>query len=260
MEIIDFWQIIKKRKANVFSICLVFFIFGLVLTFSQPLRYESKSRLLIIQNVSGSDPYTISKSNQYLSGLFAQVIYSNSFLDLVTNSQGFDVDKNYFQTSYKQQMKLWNKTVAARSLGDTGIIEISVYHTNPYQAKQLALAVNNVLINQSFNYQGSGENVKVKVIDQPLVSDYPVKPNIIFNLTAFLALGILASLTYLYLAPEKKRRYLENRQANDSFKIETHFNDLPRQDISVNNENQNNNYNQNQQMQGNIDNILNRFN
>lgn len=205
MEVKDFFHILKRRPGVVIYFWLVFIILAAGLTFSQPLKYEAKSRLLIVQDVTGVDPYTVSKSNQYLSSLFSQVAYSNSFFNLVVGSDKFDIDENYFSSDYKKQMKTWQKTISAQST-DTGIISISIYHPNTYQARQLALGVNDALMNQGFNYQSGGEGVTVKIIDQPLISDYPVKPNIIFNFLAFSFLGIMAGLVYLYFFPHKRAK------------------------------------------------------
>ena len=205
MEVKDFFHILKHRKQVIISAWLIFIILAAALTFTQSLKYESKSRLLIVQNVTGVDPYTVSKSNQYLSSLFSQIVYSNSFFNLVTSSDKFDIDNDYFSLDYKKQMKTWQKTIYAQS-SDAGIISISIYHPNPYQAKQIALGVNDILINQSFNFQSGDEGVMVKIIDQPLISDYPVKPNIIFNFLAFSFLGILSGLIYLYFFPNKRPR------------------------------------------------------
>jgi capsular polysaccharide biosynthesis protein len=203
MEVNDFFHILKRRKGVIISAWLIFIILAALITFTQPLKYEAKSRLLIVQNVTGVDPYTVSKSNQYLSSLFSQIVYSNAFFSLVTGSNKFDIDKDYFSSDYKKQMKTWQKTISAQS-NDAGIISISIYHPNTYQAEQIALGVNDILITQSFNFQSSDEGVAVKIIDQPLISDYPVKPNIIFNFLAFSFLGVLSGLIYLYFFPNKK--------------------------------------------------------
>lgn len=224
MEVKDFFHILKRRKGVIIYAWLIFIAIGAIATFSQPLKYEAKSRLLIVQNVSGVDPYTVSKSNQYLSSLFSQVVYSDSFFELVTSSNNFDIDRNYFSDNYKHQMKIWGKTIYAKS-NDSGIIEISTYHPSAYQAKQIALGVNDVLINQGFNYQGGGDTVKVKIIDQPLVSDYPVKPNIAFNFIAFSFLGILAGLIYLYFRPYKKP---SAKQIKKSQNINQNINAIPK--------------------------------
>jgi len=260
MEVKDFFQILKHRKGAIVSAWLIFIILGAAATFIQPLKYEAKSRLLLVQNVSGVDPYTVSKSNQYLSSLFSQVVYSNSFFELVTSSNSFDIDKNYFSDNYKKQMSIWKKTISAKS-NDAGIIEISIYHPNPYQAKQIALGVNDILINQGFNYQGGGDSVKIKIIDQPLISDYPVKPNIVFNFIAFSALGILAGLIYLYFSPKKRTAVHQVNKPTTQTTPQLHTTPIaqashPAEKVMINN---NRETNHNYQNQGDIRNVINRF-
>lgn len=211
MEIENFWQNIKKRRSAVAGIMLASLILVGTITFLQPLKYSVKSRLLISQNISGADPYTVSKSNQYLSNLFSQVVYSSSFFNLTT-SAGFNIDSSYFGNDYKTQMKVWKKTIEARSVGDTGIMEIYIYHPNTYQAQQIAMAVNQTLISKSFNYQQGGDQVAISVIDQPLTSSFPVKPNLILNFAAALILGITASSLWIYFFPVKEHKRQPKKQ------------------------------------------------
>lgn len=212
MEINTLIKDYQRRSGAAMAIILIFLLIGSALTFSQPLKYRSKSRLLIVQDIS-ADPYTVSRSNQYLSNLFSEIIYSGSFFDLAANNDSFDIDKNYFSGNYKKQMESWKKSVEAKSIGDSGILEISVYHQNPAQAKQISLAINSTLMNQSFNYQGdSQQRTDFRVIDQPIISDYPVKPNVIANLLASLILGFIFSLIYIYLFPDKKQKLIVKKK------------------------------------------------
>jgi len=209
MEVISFLKQCRERSNLIIAIVLAFLLVGAALTFSQPLKYRSQSRLLIVQNIS-ADPYTISKSNQYLGTLFSEIIYSGSFFDLMASDPQFKVDKNYFSGNYKKQMETWRKTVEAKSVGDSGILEISVYHQDPAQAKQISLAVNNTLMTQSFNYRGENQGaIKFNAIDQPIVSDYPVKPNVVANLAGALILGFIFSLVWVYLFPAQARNSLK---------------------------------------------------
>lgn len=206
MEIKIFLKLIKKRRKTVAGIIMMALILVSIITLLQPLKYSVKSRLLISQNLSGADPYTVSKSNQYLSNLFSQVVYSSSFLNLTT-SAGFNIDTSYFGNDYKSEMKIWKKTIEARSVGDTGIMEIYVYHPNTYQAQQIAMAVNQTLISKSFNYQRGGDQVVISVIDQPLTSNFPVKPNLILNFITALILGVVAASLWIYFFPESPKRH-----------------------------------------------------
>lgn len=203
MEFFDFIKLLKRKRGTILTLVFIVLILTLGISLISPLKYGAKSRLLVMQNTIDNDPYTISKSNEYLGNLLAQVVYSGSFYDFVFSSQ-YNIDKNYFSGNYNQQLKIWQKTVQAKTASDTGIIEINVYHQNPYQAQQIALAINDVMINKNFNYQGSGQAIKVNVIDQPLISNYPIKPNLPQNAILALVCGLILSLFYIYLFPEEK--------------------------------------------------------
>ena len=203
MEFSEFIKLIKNKKGTILTLVFIVLILSVGVSLTNPLKYGAESRLLVIQNTVGNDPYTVSKSNEYLGNLFSQIVYSGSFYDLVLSSQ-YGVDKNYFAGNYNQQLKTWRKTVETKTLSDTGIIEIHVYHQNPYQAQQIALAINDVLINRNGDYQGNGQTVKINVIDQPITSSYPVKPNLSQILPLALVGGLLLSLFYIYLFPEER--------------------------------------------------------
>jgi len=158
---------------------------------------------LVIQNFSNPDPYLASKSTEYLSNILAKVIYSNSFFENVLES-GYYINKNYFGQTVKEQMKIWAKTVSAKSMNDSGIIALNIYHTDRSQTELINRAVVFTLQTKHGLYHGGGENVSIKVIDEPITSNYPVKPNLVLNFGLALALGLVFSLIYIYLFPEEK--------------------------------------------------------
>lgn len=239
MEESDFIQLIKKKRSTILSIIFVVFILTIGLSLLSPLKYGAKSRLLVVQNVSGKDPYVLSRTHEYLGNLFSQVVYSGSFYNLVLES-AYDIDKSYFKGNYNEQLKLWSKTVDSQTISDTGIIEINVYHPNIYQARQIALAVNDVLINRNTLYQGIGQGIKINIIDQPLISNYPIKPNLPQNAALALAGGLLLALFYVYLWPEekyslhlwKKGRKIEKKLERPERKVPIEYYPVQNQDES----------------------------
>lgn len=199
----DFKELLKRKIGSIMTLTFLILVIVLGLSLLQTIKYSAKTKLLVVQNSVGLDSYAVSRSNEYLGRLFSQVAYSGSFYNLVLNSQ-YKVDHNYFNGSYAEQIKLWRKTVSTRTLADTGIVEIEVYHPNPEQARVIALAVNDVLMNQNENFQGGGEAVRVSVLDQPLVSDYPDHPNLVYNFFFALAAGLVFSVIFIYLFPERR--------------------------------------------------------
>ncbi|HPT08665.1 MAG TPA: hypothetical protein PLE28_03155 [bacterium] len=200
----DLIGLIKQKKYTIISVFLIFLVVGLLFLLTQDFKYGTKSKILVIQEGAGKvDPYSVSRSIEYLSDLFTKVVYSNSFFESVMKSD-FDIDESYFGSTSNDMTKQWKKTVSAKALEDSGIIIINVYHKDNYQATQIALAINHVLITGHQNYHGLGDSVKINVIDQPVVSNYPVKPNLIYNFIIILAGSLFFSLVYIYLFPEKK--------------------------------------------------------
>lgn len=223
MELKEFLFLIKRKHQTIIVMMLiaVLAVAGLSLLF--PLRYEAQSRVLITQESGSADAYTVSRSNEYLGNLFAQVVLSSSFFDLTMNSP-YNVDQNYFQGNYAKKMKAWRQAVKTRTLSDTGIIEISIYHTSPYQAQQIALAVNEAITSKNTNYQANGDKVKINVIDQPLISNYPVKPNILQNTLLAAIFSFIFALFYIYILPEdryswhlfKSKKYQRRQQIQEA--------------------------------------------
>lgn len=197
-------NLLKQKRQTLISIFLLFLVIGLLVVLMQDFKYGAKSKILVIQGgAERVDPFSVSRSVEYLSDLFTKVVYSNTFFDSVMESD-FNIDKNYFGQSFDKKMKTWRNTVSAKSLEDSGIIVINVYHEDSYQASQIALAVNHVLISNNQDYHGLGSSVKINVIDQPIVSSYPVKPNLIYSLLIIIAGSLFVGLVYIYLFPESK--------------------------------------------------------
>lgn len=203
MEMTDFLSLIRKKWGTISSLVFIFLILASILTIIQPIKYGSSAKVLVIQNLTNPDPYQASKSTEYLSNILAKVVYSNSFFGNVLSS-GYFVDKNYFGATIKEQMKAWSRTVSAKPINDSGIISLTVYHTDRSQAESIASAVIYTLQTKHGLYHGNGSNVSVKIIDEPITSNYPIKPNLFFNFGLALALGLAFSLIYIYLLPEEK--------------------------------------------------------
>ena len=202
MELKEFILLLARKKVTIFFIVIIFLILALILSLIKPFKYGASSQALVIQNSGNSDPYAISKSAEYLSNILAKIIYSNSFFNSVLDS-GYFIDKNYFGSTVRQQMKTWNKTVSAKAINDSGIISLNIYHTDRAQAELINRAVVYTLQTKHGLYHGGGE-VAIKVIDEPITSSYPVQPNLILNFGLALVLGLIFSLSYIHLFPEEK--------------------------------------------------------
>ena len=215
MELGQFILIINQRKKVLFFAVLIFMAAAAVITFRSPLDYRASARLLLVQNYGSNtppDPYVVAQANKYLTGVLTQVISSDAFYEQTLVS-GFNFDKTYFSGDLATQLTRWRNNVQAYAAEDTGIIDIRTYHPDKYQAEQLAQAVVYTLKENHSLYQSSGDKVRVKMIDQPLVSNYPIRPDLFLTFGSALLLGFVFGLFYIYLFSYPLEKYLSQNQA-----------------------------------------------
>ncbi|MDA1038639.1 MAG: Wzz/FepE/Etk N-terminal domain-containing protein [bacterium] len=179
-------------------------IAAIVLSFFQPLRYRSSIRVLITQNVGIVDAYTASRSSERIADDISTLIATTAFYGAVMDS-GFAIRASYFPTEDRLRRKLWAKTVQSTVLRGTGLLQVDVYHTSVDQAEQIARAMAFVLTTRANEFV-SGGGVNARLVDNPLNSRFPVKPNIPINAVTGLVLGGLAGVALVFINTEKLRR------------------------------------------------------
>ena len=204
MELYDFAKLISNKKKTIFSIVFTVLVLVLMVNFVLPKKYGSEMQVLIIQNnLNNTDPYLVSKSSEHLGNIFTKVIYSGSFYQKVLDS-GFGVDEVYFGKTFKDQLKKWSNTISVRNIEDTGILHIAAVHSDRDQAELIVESISYNLKTYHTEYHGSGENVIVKVINEPVTSNFPVKPNMFINVIAGIVFSLFFSFMYIYLFPDRK--------------------------------------------------------
>lgn len=204
MEFQTFLTLVGEKRKALWGIIALFIVAGVVLIAAQqPFKYRTDSQLLLVQERQGVviDAYTASKSSEYLSRVLASVVTSNSFYNKVTTSSP-SINTAYFGNTPREQIRGWEKTVTARNLNDTGIIAVSVYHPDRAEAEKIAGAVNYILMTQHSAYDGANESVKVRLINQPVTSSFPVSPNMPLIIGLAMALGLVTGLMYIYLVAD----------------------------------------------------------
>ena len=177
---------------------------AVLLSFLQPLEYSSTTRILITQELGVVDAYTASRSAERIADDLSSVVYTSTFFDKVMNS-GFLIDQNYFSTDPIKRRAKWEKTISASVSRSSGLLAIKAYHTDVQQAQEIAQAVAYVITTQGWTYT-SGGNITVQVVDDPLNSRYPVRPNIPVNALSGFFLGTLAGVAYILIQSDRLRR------------------------------------------------------
>ena len=206
----SWWSIIKKYQSIIWWWLVGFLAAAALFSFTQPLKYLAKSQLLVVPDYNQvSDPYQISRTNEYLSTLLSQVVYSSSFFDTAIKPE-YHIDTAYFGDTLKKRLSTWRKTIDVRPVQDYGIISVKVYHPDKDQADKIVRAINYSLVTNGSYYHGLGDKVTIKVIDEPVVSNWPVKPNLPLNFSIAILLGIVVGLIHIYiLSASQPQTYTE---------------------------------------------------
>ncbi len=179
-------------------------VLAVLLSLLRPLEYSSTTRILITQELGVVDAYTASRSAERIADDLSSIVYTSTFFDKVINS-GFLIDDTYFPDDPIKERKQWEKTISASVSRSSGLLAIKAYHVDVEQAQEIAQAVAFVITTQGWTYT-SGGNITVQVVDDPLNSRYPVRPNIPVNAVSGLFLGALGGAAFVFIQSDRLRR------------------------------------------------------
>jgi capsular polysaccharide biosynthesis protein len=198
-----------RTLINGWQSILMFGLLGLVLaliiSFVQPLRYSSTARLLILQDIGSSvDAYTASRAEERIADNLATIVYTSTFFDQVMSS-GFGINESQFPADDYKKRKEWGRTVKATVARGSGLLSITVYNKDVSEAEQIVRAVAYVLTDRVDEYT-SGGSVSAQLVDEPLNSRWPVKPNILANTLSGFLLGGFVGIAYVFVQTERIRR------------------------------------------------------
>jgi uncharacterized protein involved in exopolysaccharide biosynthesis len=170
-------------------------VLALLFSFITPLQYSSSMRLLVTQQNAGNlDPYTAMKATERMAGSLQQLAYSTTFFQETLNfAKG--VDTEYFPMDEYKRREKWRKTIETSLESGTGIMTVTVYHTDRLQARLLVDAASREMAAQAQTYFGT--SVKIQVIDTPLDSRWYVRPNFLSNAAFGAILGFMAGIIWL---------------------------------------------------------------
>jgi capsular polysaccharide biosynthesis protein len=193
---------IIKNKLIVFLIIFLFLLVATFLTALQKKEYSSTSQVLIIQEQEQKmDAYLASKSSESLAKNLRKAISTSSFRNKVLENMD-DLGLNISKTE-KSRRKEWLETVNVKIIPNTSILEIKSYHISAFQSEKILNKILNTLLENHQLYHGGGDDIRLEVINNPLTSNRPTRPNWPLNLFLSLILAVFFIITLLVLFPNK---------------------------------------------------------
>ncbi|OGH64413.1 MAG: hypothetical protein A2821_02745 [Candidatus Magasanikbacteria bacterium RIFCSPHIGHO2_01_FULL_41_23] len=184
---------LKKQWKFIFLIGLFVAALSFGTTLLWPLKYRADAQVLIISKTrAGVDPYTVVKSAERIGENLVQIMKTDDFMQKVRAVEGLELDWSALDSlNERQRRRAWPRMVVSSVVYGTGMLNINVYHKNPEMAKQFAGAIGQALSGQAWEYVGG--DVILKVVNSPIATRWPVKPNVLVNVGLGFAFGLLAS-------------------------------------------------------------------
>ena len=191
-----------KNKLIVLLIIFLFLFMTVLFTGWQRKEYSSNAQILIIQEQEQKmDAYLASKSSESLAKNLKKAILTSSFRNKVLEDLS-DIDSNIFQ-SEKNRRKEWIRFVDVKIISNTSILEITTYHQSAFQSERILNKILSTLVNNHQLYHGGGDDIRLEIINDPLTSTHPIRPNWALNLFLGFVLSIFFIITLLVLFPNK---------------------------------------------------------
>ncbi|MAG11200.1 MAG: hypothetical protein CMI52_00105 [Parcubacteria group bacterium] len=176
------------------------------LSFFQTLEYRATSRLLITPFVSNTgevfDQFTALKSAEQMGNTLSQLSETTLFQNRVIKVP-YDIRADLFENDARKRRKQWSKTVQVDVVPGSGVLVVSIFDESKNRAVALSRAVSDVLVSSGHEYLPG--QVEIRLVDPPLLSKYPVRPNIPFRALAGLLFGMLLAVVYVFITPHNRR-------------------------------------------------------
>lgn len=196
-------QLLSRRFGTIFMSGLIVAAVCVGASFLLPLEYRADAQVLIISRSRfGVDPYTVVKSAERIGENIVQVVKTNDFYSKVMTQPNTTIDRSRFENiPERTKRKRWQKAVSASVVYGTGILNVNAYSTDPKQALSLAGAAAAALVGSAPEYVGG--DVAIKIVNEPVVSRFPVRPNLPMN--AVFGFGAGALLSFVLLLRKQQR-------------------------------------------------------
>ncbi len=167
-------------------------------------NFRSKTDVLISQNKSGADYYSLSQSANYLTNILTQSMYSEKFLDEVETKSNFPAIS--LSNNKAQQIKEWQKIIQIKNNSHIGIMHIEIFGDTQDQTKAISEAVLDVLLNNNSFFLGQNQNINIRVLSGPIVEKNPSFLQIMITSGGGFVIGVLLSLLFLIYKKEYEKQ------------------------------------------------------
>ena len=132
--------LIKKKMGSIILFAILIAALSFMALLMKEKNFKVSTDYLIVQNqTSSQDFYTLSKSAQYVGKVLNEGIYSEIFIGEVVKTG--KVKPEFLPFDKKEELKTWSNAVSVTLNPDLGIITVQVFDNDQKQAVAISQAV-----------------------------------------------------------------------------------------------------------------------
>lgn len=197
IDLREIFQIIKKNISILIAIPLIaILISGIVSFFVLTPIYEASTTLIVgreasQQNLESEIEYTNLMAYQKLVKTYCEIAQSRTISQEVIRQLNLDITPEQLQ-----------KSINVTTVKDTELMKISIQHSSPEMAKDIANTLANVFAQRIVEIKKIDS---VSMIDPAITPENPIKPNKKLNIAIAGVLGMMVALGIIFL-----KEYLDN--------------------------------------------------
>lgn len=191
------YHLLQKRWRLIVLVGVLAAALAVLASLVFPLEYRADAQVLVISKSRyGVDPYTAVKSAEQVGENIAQVVKTNDFFLKTMSQMGYNIDKSRFENvSERLKRKYWQKALNVSVVYGTGVLNISAFNKDSRQAEQLAGAVATALVSSGWEYVGG--DVSFKIVNDPVATRFPARPNLLLNGILGLLAGVIIMAVFV---------------------------------------------------------------
>lgn len=153
-------------------------------------RYQSNFDVLVIQNQeSFVDSYTLAKSTEHFSKLLSESVYTETFLNKVI--EGDPELSKILPIERENRVKAWGKMVQTSINVELGMIHLKALANDKGQVERMSKTIASVLAENNSLFISENQKIEVRMINAPLIKNNPGMNVLAFTVVASFLIGVL---------------------------------------------------------------------
>ena len=160
-------------------------------------NFRVSTDFLVVQNqTTGQDYYSLSKSAEYIGRILGESVHSEAFINEVVKTE--KVNSEFLPFDKKKKLDEWSRRVQIKRSQQLAILSIDVLANDQREAVNISDAVAEVLTQKNNLFRGGDQNIEVRILSGPIVEKNPSLSNLAAVIIGGLLVGILISFVWFY--------------------------------------------------------------